>query len=417
MNTRDIWVLYIRELRSALRERTIVVNGILIPILLYPALIWFMYTAFTFVSGQNDELTSRVMIKDLPDLHKGLRDEIASDRSLELVTSANPMKDIHDGALDVLVEFLPATGEAVELEGNFLTRLTFDESRDQSSQSRDRINEKIETYRDRFIEDAAVSAGIAREHFQNYRVEEKNVSTARQMGQFILGLLLPMLLIVMLAVGSFYPAVDSTAGERENSTWETIMTAATGRVNIVVAKYLYVATMSFVAALLNLAAMLFSMRGIISPPGGARAADMTFFIPLGAVPVILLGAALLALFIGAVMMILASFARTFKEGQSLVSPFYIALIVPVSFLQNPGQELTAGLALVPIVNVVLMFKEAIAGIYQWRLIGLTLAVEALSVAFALRVAMAVLSHEDVIVGSYSGTPGAFLRQRILRWTR
>jgi len=71
------------------------------------------------------------------------------------------------------------------------------------------------------------------------------------MGRFVLGLLLPVMLVIMLAMGAIYPAIDTTAGERENGTWETMMTTATSRENILVAKYLYVSTMSFVAGCLN----------------------------------------------------------------------------------------------------------------------------------------------------------------------
>jgi ABC-type Na+ efflux pump permease subunit len=218
----------------------------------------------------------------------------------------------------------------------------------------------------------------------------------------------------MLAVGCFYPAIDATAGERENSTWETIMTAATSRTNIVVAKYLYVATMAFIAALLNLIAMLFSMRGILASLISDDAGGMTFQIPLPSVPVILAGTALLALFIAAAMMIPAAFARTFKEGQSMVSPLYIALVLPINFLQNPGQGLTPTLALVPLVNVVLMLREAITGVYQWPLIALTLAVESLCVLVAVSLAVALLRCEDVVAGSYDGSFGRFFKERILR---
>ena len=76
------------------------------------------------------------------------------------------------------------------------------------------------------------------------------------------------MLIIMLAMGAVYPAIDTTAGERENGTWETMMTAATSRENILIAKYLYVATMSFVAGCLNVMAMMFTMRSNIALIGG-----------------------------------------------------------------------------------------------------------------------------------------------------
>jgi len=56
------------------------------------------------------------------------------------------------------------------------------------------------------------------------------------------------------------------------------MTTATSRANILVAKYLYVATMSFTAAVLNLAAMMFSMGTILGPLFRRRQMDASFQI-------------------------------------------------------------------------------------------------------------------------------------------
>jgi hypothetical protein len=50
----------------------------------------------------------------------------------------------------------------------------------------------------------------------------------------------------------------------------------------------------------------------------------------------------------------------------MVSPFYLATFLPVMFLQSPGIEFTPVLALIPVVNVAMVFREAIAGIYSGR---------------------------------------------------
>jgi hypothetical protein len=69
MNWKDIRTLYVREMRSALRERGIVVNSIVIPIVLYPLLMWLIFTGLTYVSGQTAGLTSYVMLRNLPEAH------------------------------------------------------------------------------------------------------------------------------------------------------------------------------------------------------------------------------------------------------------------------------------------------------------------------------------------------------------
>ena len=410
MNFRDIRVLYNRELRSALRDRTIVTNSILLPIFLYPLMMWLVYTGITFVSGQNEELRSRVMLQNVPAAHPNLRKEFESDKSMVVTTSKDPAADIKSGTLDALVDFLPPKS-TLPIDNNFSAKITFDESRDQSNRAKGRIDQKLARYRDSYLSQEASRLGLTREQFQDFWIDDENISKNRETGEFI-GVLMPIFFIIMLAVGGMHPAIDATAGERENSTWETVMSSATSRENVLIAKYLYVATMSFTAAFLNLFAMILSMGTILAPllrGGDARWRD----IPLESVPVILAGAILLALFVAAGMMILASFARNYKEGQSMVAPFYVALIMPIMFLQTPGIEFTRRLALIPVANVTMMIREAIQGIYHWRMIGITLVVEAACVVIALRVARLILQHEDFVMGSYTGSFGKFAKERLL----
>ncbi len=191
------------------------------------------------------------------------------------------------------------------------------------------------------------------------------------------------------------------------------MTAATSRENIVAAKYLYVATMASTAAVLNLIAMVLSIRSILAPLLAGEGEDFTFDFPLKSLPLILLVTILLALFVSAGMMILASFARTFKEGRAMVMPLYFAMFLPVALLNVPGIELTTRLALTPIVNVAIVFREAVAGIYRWPLIGMTVAIEVLCVLLSLKLAVLILRYEDFILGTYGGNFLKFFKERLL----
>jgi hypothetical protein len=137
--------------------------------------------------------------------------------------------------------------------------------------------------------------------------------------------------------------------------------------------------------------MVFTMRSNLMPLGG-----LTFSVQLQAIPVIVLGAALLALFVAAGMLILASFARTFREGQSLVSPFMIVFVLPLMFSQSPSQEYTMKVAFIPIVNVAMMFRQAIVGQYEWIPILITIGVELACVVVALKLATTIVEYEDFI---------------------
>jgi ABC-type Na+ efflux pump permease subunit len=372
-----------------------------------------VYTGISFVGGPTQGFASRVMLKGLSHEHLALQKDLEHDFRIELKNTPDPVGDIRGGTLDLLAEFLPPAAGAASPESNFRVQLTFDNSKDRSGIARDRFAEIPSRYRDQYLERNAGALGISPAQLQQFWIESKNIATSRQMGQFILGLMPPLFLIIMVAVGCMFPAIDSTAGEREKSTWETSMTIATPRANIILAKYLYVTTMASLAGILNLTAMLLSMKSVLAPILGGRTDDLTFQIPLFSVPLILLLTLLLAAFVAAGMMIFASFARTFREGQAMVSPFYIAIFMPVMFLQAPGIQFTAGLAAIPIINIAMVFREAITGTFHWHLIGITLAVEVLCIAAALWLATAILRYEDFLMGSYGGSFAKFLKERLL----
>jgi len=84
MNWKDIRTLYLRELRSALRERGIVVYSIIIPVVLYPLLIWLVYSALTYASGQAAELKSHIVLRNLPVAHFALRRALQAERTIEI---------------------------------------------------------------------------------------------------------------------------------------------------------------------------------------------------------------------------------------------------------------------------------------------------------------------------------------------
>ena len=57
----------------------------------------------------------------------------------------------------------------------------------------------------------------------------------------------------------------------------------------------------------------------------------------------------------------ASMARTFKEGQAMVTPIYLLSVMPLIFIQLLGLVFDARTAAVPVLNAVLLLKDSLAG--------------------------------------------------------
>jgi len=418
LNWPQVRVLYARELRAALRERTILINSILIPVCLYPFLLWCVFTAMMFVMGQTEGIKAQVMLKAWPAGHPGLRKALQTDSRFEFLpmngTVAEAEAHVREGRLDAFLEFVPATGPAAALAGNFEARITCNRTRDLSVTAREQLGSVIGKYRADWLAHEARQRGINPEQWQGFNLASQSVASSRQLGSFILGLLAPVIFVVMVAVGCFYPAVDSLAGERERQTWETLISTSATRLSIVTAKYLYVVTLGGFAGLLNLLAVMLTARPVFAPLLEKAGKAIEFTLAPGVIPIAILAAVLLAGFVAAGMMVFAAFARTFKEGQAMITPFYMLILLPVVMLQAPGARLSVTMALVPVANVTLMVREAVSGSFPVLPIVLTILVSLVLIALFLRLAAFILQFEDVVLGSYNGSLFKLLREKMLR---
>ena len=418
MDWRQVGLLYRREIRAALREKSIVINSILIPAFLYPFLLWAVLNGILFATGQGEKARARVIFQSWPESHPKLRQSLQHDQRIEALEFNRPLAEvelaIQRGTVDALVEFLAPTNSGAALPGNFAVRVTYNQARERSSAARERVVEQIRNYRDGWITRAARKLGLEAAVWQGFTLAHRNVASNRQMGTFVLGLVAPLIFVVMVAVGTFYPAVDAIAGERERNTWETLMSCAASRVSVVTAKYLYAVTMGGLAGVLNLAVVLLTLKPVFGPLLAQAGRNIDCAVPLAALPVALVAAILLAGFIAAGMMLLAVFARTFKEGQAMAAPFYMLVLLPVMFLQAPEIKFTPALACLPVVNVTLALREALAGKFHWPELAISLAVSLALIAVCIRAAAGVLQIEEILVGSYGGGPGKFLREHLFK---
>ena len=298
------------------------------------------------------------------------------------------------------MEFAPPGAEGDKLADNFQVAISYDRAVARSRRASDRIEAIVDNYREEWVDSEAAELGIAGAEREQFRIVQENVSSDEQMGALLLGMMIPLFLVLMVALGCFIPAIDSTAGERERSTWETLMTVSASRLSVVTAKYLYVATVGIIAGVLNVTAVFLSLGAIMAPLLAEAGDQFQFTLPFLALPVMIVAAISLALFFAAAMMILASFARSFKDGQAMAMPVYWLALLPFVLGQQTDRTLTPVIAAIPVANAAMMIRDAINGVFLWPLMAETLVVLLVMVALCLMLARMVLQFEDLLVGSF-----------------
>lgn len=185
---------------------------------------------------------------------------------------------------------------------------------------------------------------------------------------------------------------------------ETLLCSPASRVEIVLGKFLMVLTGSLSAMVLSLVSMGATAiaMGLMLTGGGApavaaaaRSGPMPMIDPVGLLGVLAMVFPVAVLF-SAVELTVALFARTSKEAQSYLGPMILVVLLPAVIGMLPGIELNARLALIPLLNLSLVCREMLSGVWHWHYIGLIFASSCLYAAAALALAVRMFNREAVL---------------------
>ncbi len=194
--------------------------------------------------------------------------------------------------------------------------------------------------------------------FEPIVYERQDIASSEQSVGSIMGSILPFMLVVSLLMGTMYPAIDTTAGERERGTLETILTLPVTNRQLIVSKFITVAVIGMFSALLNILSMgaialyMYKMMDMQTDMGSF---DLAKFIP--AILVSILTVFAFSLFISAVSMCVTSFARSYKEANNYITPLMLVVMFVGYIGFIPNIELTQTMAMVPVANICLLIKN------------------------------------------------------------
>ncbi len=182
-------------------------------------------------------------------------------------------------------------------------------------------------------------------------------SPAQAAGNGFLSFFLPYILITMSLTGGLSAALDTSAGERERKTLESLLLTPAPRAQVLIGKTLAVATISFAAALAAIVSMLIALTQIqFGPRQGSLPITLN---PIAAVVMVWL-AVLLAVSFSSLTIALGTLARNFRQGQAYATPLYFITIFPASIvLFIPDFNPNLAYYLIPILNAVLVLRDAI----------------------------------------------------------
>ncbi|HXU06947.1 MAG TPA: ABC transporter permease subunit/CPBP intramembrane protease [Polyangia bacterium] len=383
MKLADVLLVAGKELRETLRDRRTLAVMVLFPLVVYPLITLATLQVMSVRLARTEKQKPRVAISGPSALADKLRARLAARNhgaGDDFALSSGPVTaaDIRAGKLDAAIAVDAPTRATDPPSAHIL----FDPTQERSRTARARVEDALAP---------ASDPGCA----APYSVSVEGVAPQQAMGGYALSKVLPLVIVIMVMLGAFHPAIDITAGERERGTLETTLSAPIARAALMTGKVVAVATLAALSGVLNLASMSITvLEGTRLATSGT---GMTFSLPLvqaGAAALLVIPPA--AFLFASVMVAIGALARSFKEAQTLLTPVYFLGMAP-SLLAAVGDfELTPGVAFIPGIGVTLLARDVISG--HAALVP-TLAVFASSVAYgavALAVACRLYDSERLI---------------------
>lgn len=177
-----------------------------------------------------------------------------------------------------------------------------------------------------------------------------------------------LFIMMAITVSATYPATDTTAGERERGTLETLLTFPIKSKDIIVGKFLGVTVSSIITGIISLALAIISLMLTKNMFSIYEGIDIMYS------PITILFAVIVIIaysfFISGLCIAIASTSKTFKEAQSALTPLTFISFFPGMIAFMMGITTTPILSIVPFLNFTLIFTDINNGTIDLLSIGL-----------------------------------------------
>lgn len=398
-----ISTIWRKELVDTLRDRRTVIAMVLVPLVLYPAMmlgslqavevqlsqmqtekfaiavnsdaarVW-LRTVIDSDPARREDLDARsaderlrqaqenpaepARSRDLdhgPPLQQQLR---AAELEFSIVVAPDVRQAVASGECNVGVE-VAGDGQAVTADDSLGVTIIFDETDVRSRLAGDNLNQILQRARQALLDLRLQQHGLDPSFLEPLALESENIASPERMAGSAMGQIIPLILVLMTITGAIYPAIDLTAGERERGTLETLMAAPVPTLDLVIGKFIVVTLIGLLSAVLNLA----SMGGTIyfGGVGAFLLQGSQALFPLWALPIVLLLLIPLAVMFSALLLAVCSFARSFKEAQNYIVPVMMVAMIPGVVGILPGTRLEGPVLIMPVANLVVLTRELFLG--------------------------------------------------------
>jgi len=354
-----ILTVFKKEMLDTLRDRRTLITAIIMPALLIPVLMWGMgfITKKIMDKEQNKKLTLALM--NAPEEFVSLIDtaKITIKSGYDMATGRD---EILSDSLDAMIGFKEGFMDKQSDMGTSKVSLWYKST---NLSVKNRLTKYMDDYEEKLLDDRIDSLGISDKTIDPILFSEYDIAPAQEQFGKTVGGFLPYLFIIFCFTGCMYPALDLITGEKERGTIETLLTVPASRFKILAGKVLTIALVGLAAAVMGIIGLVIAAKFLPDIPEELSEMLYSMVTPKFIVMLLVMLIPLCFFFAGGLAALVVR-AKSFKEAQSIVSPFMMVVFIPAAMAMLPGIELDWKTAFIPILNIALATKEIVAGTIQ-----------------------------------------------------
>lgn len=387
---RHIRVVAFKELLDGIRDRRSLVSALLFP-LFGPVLIAGMFTMIAKEQSDDRPVSVAVVgaeyapalvehlersgidIEPDPPAAEVLEDEVeAGERDVAMIIDEDFPRMFRQGR--------PAP-----------VSLVVDTSRRESRTPIRKVERALEAYSGKVGTLRLLARGVDPQLVKAVAVERLDTSTSARHAANLM-MMVPMFVMLAAFVGGMFIATDSTAGERERRSMEPLLLAPVARSALVIGKWLAATVFAATAMILTLAGSLIAMHQVPFE-------DLGVVLNVGWVEGVILGVGLvpLAFFATGIQLLVASFAKSFREAQTYLSLQTLVPTLPAAVLSIKPMSMEAWMMVVPVLGQQTVVLELLRGeVVPWGYVAITAVVAIVMGAVAVAATAKLFASERLV---------------------
>lgn len=322
---RTVLIVFAKEIIENLRDRRTLASALIMGPIFGPVLFAFVINLSIERSLEDIERTLELTV--LGQAHAPNLVRYLGSRNIEVVDGppdrAAAIEAVKTGKHDIVLIIPEAFGEQLADTVPAKVELVSDQANTDADREARRVRNALNAYNQELASLRLSARGINPMVLGPINIDEVDVSTASGRSAMLLGMMSYFFIFATL-MGGMYLAIDATAGERERGSLEPLLSLPVTRDQLILGKIgatcvymalsLTLSLTSFYVVLKFLPLQQLGMTPNFSP--GVVLATFLLFAPF-----ILLGAALMTL--------VASFTKSYREAQTWLSVVLIAPTLPI----------------------------------------------------------------------------------------